>query len=73
MPLNSEQRAELLDLAIDVYNRRDSAEVAAGYLRYEALRKLNPARYADLVSKNLSGAATFDDMVDELVLQEMHK
>lgn len=48
---------------------RTTDELAIGFLRYEALRKLTPAQYADLHKRNLKGER-FDDMVDALVLKK---
>jgi hypothetical protein len=42
--------------------------LAVGYLRYEALRQLNPTQFAELYSRYLAGAQ-FDNMVDELVVK----
>lgn len=67
--LNKTQQTKKTEMLRQTYNRRSSFELAEGYLRYEALRKLNPARYADLVSKSLAGAITFDEQVDKLVLE----
>jgi len=47
---------------------RDTAELARGYVRYEALRKLNPREFAELNRRNLAGER-FDDLVDELALK----
>ena len=41
-------------------------ELVIGWLRYNALRRLNAEQYKQLVSKSLTGR-NFDDMVDELV------
>ena len=46
----------------------DSGTMARGYLRYEALRKLNATQFGSLVSRNLAGE-NFDGMVDELILK----
>ena len=43
-------------------------ELALGYLRYEALRRLKPREYAELCQKNLKGE-WFDDLVDEEILK----
>jgi hypothetical protein len=43
-----------------------SEELAIGWLRYEALRKLTPQKYTELHRRNMAGER-FDDMVDELV------
>lgn len=45
-----------------------SDELAIGWLRYEALRKLTPSKFADLHKRNINGER-FDDMVDELVAE----
>jgi len=42
-------------------------ELALGFARYEALRKLNPRQFAEIHQRNLNGER-FDDMIDELVL-----
>ena len=46
---------------------RCPAELAIGFARYEALRKLNPRQYRELHDRNMKGER-FDDMVDNLVL-----
>jgi hypothetical protein len=48
--------------------RHDKLDLAAGYLRYEALRKLDWFAFKDLCARNIRGE-NFDDMVDELVLK----
>lgn len=45
------------------------AESALGWLRYEALRKLNHRQYKKLCDENFKGRA-FDELVDELILKE---
>lgn len=47
---------------------RNIAELTQGYLRYEALRKLNPRQFAELHRRNLLGD-NYDGMVDELVVE----
>lgn len=42
-------------------------ELAIGYTRYEALRKINPRQYRELHERNMNGE-NFDSMVDALVL-----
>ena len=44
-------------------------ELAIGYMRYKALRKLNPRQFNELNERNLAGEF-FDDMVDELVVRD---
>lgn len=43
-------------------------DLALGWLRYGALRKLTPAQFRELCDKNLAGHK-FDDLVDELIIQ----
>lgn len=43
-------------------------QLAIGYLRYEALRKLNPIQYFELWYKNLKGE-NFDEMVDKIIMK----
>ena len=50
----------------ETIDERSVGELCVGYLRYEALRKLNPRQFTELHRLNLSGAR-FDDMVDELI------
>ena len=45
-------------------------ELARGFMRYEALRKLNARQYAELMDRCYKGEA-FDDLVDELVVEEV--
>lgn len=42
-------------------------ELALGWLRYEAVRKLNARQFAELCQRNLGGKS-FDDLVTEAVL-----
>lgn len=55
----------LIENAIKNCNER---ELAIGFLRYEALRKLNPIQFAKLHAKNLKGK-NFDEMVNKLVIE----
>lgn len=50
----------------DAKRERSHDEHVIGYLRYEALRRLNPQQYFMLHARNMAGER-FDDMVDELV------
>lgn len=54
-------------LVAQAMTERDPRELALGYLRYEALRKLGPASYAQLCRKNIHEGHRFDDLVDELL------
>ncbi len=42
-------------------------DLALGFLRYEALRKLNVVEFAVLIERNLRGE-NFDEMIDEWLL-----
>lgn len=56
--------------AVKAYRASDErypSTLAAGYLRYEALRKLKPLQFEELHRRNLAGE-NFDDMVTELVV-----
>jgi hypothetical protein len=44
----------------------ESGQLAIGWLRYEALRRLNPHQFTDLHKRNIAGE-NFDAMVDQLV------
>ena len=54
-------------LVAEAMTRHDPKELTLGYLRYEALRKLGPARYSELCRKNIHEGRRFDDLVDELL------
>ena len=47
---------------------RTVPDLTLGYLRYEALRRLNPMMFKKLHERNLVGER-FDDMVDSLVVE----
>jgi len=47
--------------------QRHPLELALGFLRYEALRKLGPRQYTELCRKNIREGKRFDDLVDELI------
>ncbi len=46
---------------------KDISELAAGYLQYKALCKLQPLQFEELCRRNLAGE-NFDDMVTELAV-----
>ena len=53
---------------------RSTDELALGYLRYEALRKLSPRQFDVIHMRNTGGKyERFDDMIDELVLKNGNK
>ena len=51
---------------IDETLKKSPRELALVFLRYEALRKLNPRQFTELHKRNLAGEF-FDEMVDKLV------
>ena len=67
--LNKSQQTKKNELLRKTYNSRSSFDLAEGYLRYEALRKLNIDQFRNLFLACLSGTKTFDELVDELVLE----
>lgn len=69
--LNETQQTKKNDLLRKTYNRRSSFDLAEGYLRYEALRKLNVSQFRALFLAHVAGTKTFDELVDELVLENL--
>lgn len=67
MPLDEKQKHALWCKIKATEMRRQPDEIALGYLRYEALRKINGFQFTTLRGRNLNGE-NFDGMVDELVL-----
>lgn len=49
-----------------VISNHTSEELALGYLRYEAIRRLSPRTFGELYKLNLSGHC-FDDLVDDVL------
>lgn len=45
-----------------------TGEIVRGWLRYEAVRRLNARQYAELCQRNIKGEGSFDDLVDQLVI-----
>lgn len=66
--MKNEQKQRLQRKASTAMEGKNIAELTQGYLRYEALRKLNPMQFAELYKRNLDGEF-FDDMIDELAVQ----
>lgn len=61
-------RVSPLDAVVSQHIRgRLPGELALGFARYEALRRLNPRQYRELHDRNMFGE-NFDRMVDALVL-----
>lgn len=56
----------------EALSSRNVIELARGFLRYEALRKLNPRQFMDLKLRNINGEI-FDRMVDELVAKGVNQ
>lgn len=56
----------------DTVNRaiNDNSEpaLAVGFVRYEAVRKLNTQQFAEVFSRSLKGEQ-FDDIIDELIVK----
>ena len=46
----------------------DVKELAVGFLRYEALRRMNPRQFSEFHARNLKGER-FDDIVTEELLK----
>jgi len=46
----------------------DVKELALGFLRYEALRRMNPNQFKEIHKRNLAGER-FDDIVTEELLK----
>ena len=53
---------------LNVLATNTAPELAIGWLRYEAVRKLNMVEYGALLVRNLDGE-NFDVMVDKLVAE----
>lgn len=51
---------------------RTPEELALGFLRYEALRKLNARQYGELIWLNLAGE-NFDGLIDEIVVRALQE
>lgn len=49
-----------------VLKSTDPTYLALGYLRYEALRQLNPQEFAELWKRSLHRSHRFDELVDEI-------
>jgi len=63
--VNEKRAKKLLQCIAD----NNPVELAIGFLRYEALRKLNPREFTVIHQKNTQGAF-FDDLVDEMIEKE---
>ena len=67
--LSETQQAKKNELLKQKYKLRSSFELAEGYLRYEALRKLNVPQFQALFLAHIACDKSFDELVDELVLE----
>lgn len=59
-------------LIIDTAEEMSVTNLALGFLRYEAMRKLSPNALAELNKRNIRGE-WFDDMIDQLVLDNSER
>ena len=66
--MDSEQKQRLQRKASAAMDSKNIAELAQGYLRYEAIRILNARQFAELCARNANGE-NFDGMIDELIVQ----
>lgn len=64
-PINSAQLAHLVRLCIDA---NSTEELALGFLRYEALRRVTTRAFGEMNRRNLAGEC-FDDIVTESLLK----
>ena len=67
--MTNEQKQRLQQKASSAMESKNIAELTQGYLRYEALRKLNLRQLRELHSRNFLGE-NFDGMADELVVSD---
>ncbi len=66
-PEHETKQAQLTKLIEDCIAKHTTAELALGWLRYEALRRVKPHEYVILHKRNLAGER-FDDIVTEELL-----
>lgn len=67
--MNPTSDEQLVILISKIQREKSADELALGFLRYEALRKLSPRAYGELHSKNINvPGAFFDTLVDELIV-----
>lgn len=67
--LNEAQQTKMAELRRQTYERRSGFDLAEGYLRYEALRKLNVQQFQALFLAHIACDKSFDELVDEIVLE----
>ena len=68
--MTTTQQARYNEVICQAMDSHNSAELAIGFIRYEALRKLNARQFAELSARNRQGER-FDDMVDGLITGEV--
>jgi hypothetical protein len=61
---------DLNDLVQRCIDSNTPAELALGWLRYEAVRKMHPRQFAAMCERNLDGEF-FDDIVTEAVTKDL--
>lgn len=59
----------ILQKLTETFEGKSKTDLALGYLRYEALRKLTPRQFSELYMRNLKGE-NFDQMINELIVKE---
>ena len=60
--------ATLEQLVVRAIAKNDVEDLAIGFLRYEALRRMNPRQFSEFHARNLKGER-FDDIVTEELLK----
>lgn len=50
----------------EILKEKSATELAIGYRRYEAVRRLQPWKFEILHKMNVEGKARYDDLVDTL-------
>lgn len=67
--MTTQQRDHLAKLTAKAMGHAGPMETARGYLRYEALRRLNAWEFQDLYMESIKQRIPFDELVDELVFK----
>ena len=66
------ERFEQMDALETIGFQPNQLEIMRGYLRYEALRKLNPRQFQELCRRNIAGEH-FDTMIDQLIVNTLDR
>jgi hypothetical protein len=45
-------------------------ELALGFVRYEAVRRLGPQKFQEIHSQSIAGGRRFDELIDEIINAE---